>query len=97
MLAQGRRCAPDGRRTVRETERNTRQIDLTLDISKGMRPGERITFEGVADEKPGYSAGDLNFVIFESENDLFHRDGDQLYKTMEIPLVDALVSKYATS
>merc|ERR1711966_485188 len=38
----------------------------------------------------GYSAGDLNFVIFESENDLFHRDGDQLYKTMEIPLVDAL-------
>jgi len=35
--------------------------------------------------------GDLHFVIVEMESNLFHRDGDRLYKTMEIPLVDALV------
>jgi DnaJ-class molecular chaperone len=72
----------------------TEKVDLTLDITKGMRPGEVITFEGVADEKPGMTAGDLHFIIMElpDSNDEFHRDGDQLYKTMEVPLVDALVS-----
>lgn len=95
-VARGKMWRPNCKECP-QGQTQTEKIDLTLDISKGMRPGERITFEGVADEKPGYSAGDLNFVIFESENDLFHRDGDQLYKTMEIPLVDALVSKYATS
>jgi len=88
-VARGKMWRPNCKECP-QGQTQTEKIDLTLDISKGMRPGERITFEGVADEKPGYSAGDLNFVIFESENDLFHRDGDQLYKTMEIPLVDAL-------
>ena len=31
------------------------KIDLTIDLQKGMYPGEPITFEGVADEKPGVS------------------------------------------
>mmetsp|Transcript_19077 Transcript_19077/g.54983 ORF Transcript_19077/g.54983 Transcript_19077/m.54983 type:complete len:378 (-) Transcript_19077:831-1964(-) len=88
-VARGKTWRPNCKECP-QGQTQTEKIDLTLDISKGMRPGERITFEGVADEKPGHSAGDLNFVIFESENDLFHRDGDQLYKTMEIPLVDAL-------
>jgi DnaJ-class molecular chaperone len=95
-VARGKMWRPNCKECP-QGQTQTEKIDLTLDISKGMRPGERITFEGVADEKPGYSAGDLNFVIFESENDLFHRDGDQLYKTMEIPLVDALVSRYVIS
>lgn len=68
------------------------KIDLTIDIAKGMYPGETITFEGVADERPGMNAGDLNFVISQERDEIFHRDGDHLYVTMEIPLVDALVS-----
>lgn len=70
----------------------TEKIDLTIDLNAGMRPGEMITFEGVADEKPGFTAGSLHFRIMELENDTFHRDRDNLYKTIEIPLVDALVS-----
>lgn len=69
------------------------KIDLTIDINKGMYPSEAITFEGVADEKPGMTAGDLNFVIVQESDEHFHRDGDHLYVTMEIPLVDALVSR----
>ena len=69
----------------------TEKIDLTIEVIKGMRPGERITFEGVTDEKPGYKPGDLSFVVMEMEHPRYHRDGDHLYKTMEIPLVDALV------
>jgi DnaJ-class molecular chaperone len=38
------------------------------------------------------NAGDLNFVISQERDEIFHRDGDHLYVTMEIPLVDALVS-----
>merc|ERR1712157_381447 len=56
-----------------------------------MRSGERITFEGVADQKPGMNAGDLVFIINEIPDKKYHRDGDQLYRTIEIPLVDALV------
>lgn len=67
------------------------KIDLTIDVTKGIRNREAITFEGVADEKPGYKAGDLNFVVMEKAHPEYHRDGDHLYKTMEIPLVDALV------
>merc|ERR1712032_388478 len=68
----------------------TEKIDLTVDITKGIRPGERITFENVADEKPGYTAGDLHFVIYEHEHPSFHREHDHLYATIEVPLVDAL-------
>ena len=66
------------------------KIDLTIDVTKGMRPSETITFEEVTDEKPGYKAGDLNFVIFEKPHPDYHRDGDNLYKTIEISLVQAL-------
>ena len=68
------------------------KIDLTIDIQKGAYPNEPINFEGVADEKPGITSGDLNFIITQMDHDYFHRDGDHLYVTMEIPLVDALVS-----
>ncbi|KAL7535102.1 hypothetical protein ACHAWF_005060 [Thalassiosira exigua] len=66
------------------------KIELTIDLNKGMYPGESISFEGVADEKPGMNPGDLNFVIVQEKDEYFHRDGDHLYITMEIPLVDAL-------
>lgn len=66
------------------------KIELTIDVQKGMKPGEPVTFEGVADEKPGMNPGDLNFIITQEQDDHYHRDGDHLYVTMEIPLVDAL-------
>lgn len=68
----------------------TEKIELTIDVTKGMRPNEQITFEGVTDEKPGYTAGDLHFIVMEKEHPEYHRDGDNLYKTIEIPLVQAL-------
>ena len=69
----------------------TEKIELTLDVTKGMRPGERITFQGVTDERPGFEPGDLHFVLVEVEHNQFVRDGDHLYMRTEILLVDALV------
>lgn len=68
----------------------TEKINLSIDVTKGMRDGERITFEGVTDEKPGYLPGDLHFIIKETAHEKYHRQGDSLYVTTEIPLVDAL-------
>lgn len=68
----------------------TEKIDLTVEIQAGLRPNERITFEGVTDEVPGYVAGALHIIILQSPHDTYHRDRDDLYKTMEVPLVDAL-------
>lgn len=88
-VARGKMWRPNCRECPKgKTE--TEKIDLTIDINKGMRPGEVITFENVADEKPGMTAGDLHFIIVDIGDKEFHRDGDQLYKTIEIPLVDAL-------
>lgn len=92
------RCVAQGKmwksncRDCPNGQTQSEKIDLTIDIAKGMYNGEPITFEGVADEKPGMNAGDLNFIIMQEQDEHFHRDGDHLYVTMEIPLVDALVS-----
>jgi DnaJ-class molecular chaperone len=69
---------------------DTETIELTIEVQPGLREGEFISFEGVADEQPGHIAGDLRFVIIEEPHPVYHRDRDDLYKTIEIPLVDAL-------
>lgn len=90
------RCVAQGKmwrsncRDCPNGQTQTEKIALTIDVNKGMYGGEAITFEGVADEKPGMNPGDLNFVIMEERHEYFHRDGDHLYVTMDIPLVDAL-------
>lgn len=66
------------------------KIELTIDLMKGARPNERTTFEGVTDEKPGFIAGDLHFIFQEVPHPTYKRDGDHLYFSKEISLVDAL-------
>merc|ERR1712228_255694 len=91
-VARGKMWKPNCR-DCPKGQTQTEKIELTLDINPGMRHGEEIRFEGVADEKPGMQAGDLIFIIEEipDDNTHYHREADQLYKTIEIPLVDALV------
>jgi len=91
-IARGKSWRSNCKACPHKTE--TEKIELTIDVSKGMRPGERVTFEGVTDEKPGFSAGDLHFILQEIPHKEFKRDGDHLYLNREIELVDALVSTY---
>lgn len=66
------------------------KIELTIDVNKGARPGERVSFEGVTDEKPGFIAGDLHFILIQNPHPKYRREGDHLYLNKEISLVDAL-------
>lgn len=87
-VARGKMWAPNCSQCKSQTEQE--KIELTVDAFKGIRDGEAITFDDVADEKPGYKAGDLNFVVRGKDHPVYHRDGDNLYTTKTIPLVDAL-------
>lgn len=87
-IARGKMWHKNCKHCPKQTDEE--KIDLTIDVNPGYRNGERISFEGVTDEKPGHVAGDLHFVIHEEHNPNYHREKDDLYKTMEIPLVDAL-------
>lgn len=68
----------------------TEKVNLSIEVTPGLRPNDKITFDKVTDERPGYIAGDLHFVITQEPHDVYHRDRDDLYKTIEVPLVDAL-------
>lgn len=72
-----------------QTEKET--ISLTVDIHPGMRDGDEIRFENVADEAIGHTAGDLVMVVQASQHEFFERQGDHLHLTITVPLVDALV------
>lgn len=87
-IARGKQWKSDCKACPETTHPET--ISLTIDVQPGFRAKEKITFEGVTDELPGHTPGDLNFVIVEEPHDVYHRDRDDLYKTIEIPLVDAL-------
>ena len=89
-IARGKMWHKNCKECPNKTE--TEKIDLTIDIQPGLRAGELITFEEVTDEKPGHKAGDLHFQVVEEAHPVYHREKDNLYKTIEIPLVDALVS-----
>jgi DnaJ-class molecular chaperone len=71
------------------TEEET--IELTVDLRKGMAPGDTIKFEQVADERVGHIAGDLIFTVRQAQHGSFARDGDNLMTTMPITLLDSLV------
>lgn len=63
---------------------------LEVYISKGMRHGQRIVFDGEADERPGEQPGDIIFVIQEKRHPHFERDGRNLIYRKKINLSEAL-------
>ncbi|CAM9266454.1 unnamed protein product [Choristocarpus tenellus] len=75
-------CA--GKKTVKE-----RKV-LEVNITKGMRNGQKIVFHGEADEAPGMVPGDIIFVVEEKEHATFRRKGADLVMEHKLSLVEAL-------
>lgn len=64
---------------------------LTVDIEKGMKDGQEITFYEDGEPKVDGEAGDLKFRIRTAPHDVFNRDGNDLRTTVNITLLQALV------
>lgn len=67
------------------------EIQLTVDIQAGMRHGDTVKFDQVADEAVGHIPGDLIFVVYQQDHPQFRRDGDNLHITFTISLLESLV------
>ena len=63
---------------------------LEVNIEKGMQHGQKITFRGEADQKPGLTPGDIIIVLQQVENQQFRRDGHDLWMEHTINLIEAL-------
>lgn len=80
--------------------RGARVVDdrkvIEVDVLKGMRHGQKITFRGEADEEPGTQPGDVVVVLQQKEHDVFDRKGTTLVMEKKVPLVDALCGATVT-
>uniref|UniRef100_A0A3Q3WJW0 Uncharacterized protein n=1 Tax=Mola mola TaxID=94237 RepID=A0A3Q3WJW0_MOLML len=63
---------------------------LEVHIDKGMRDGQKIVFHGEGDQEPGIEPGDIITVLDQREHPHFTRKGQDLVRSMELQLVEAL-------
>ncbi|CAM6051597.1 unnamed protein product [Sphagnum compactum] len=63
---------------------------LEVHVEKGMQHGQKITFQGEADEAPDTQTGDIVFVLQQKEHSKFQRKGDDLFVEHTLSLTEAL-------
>ncbi|XP_034443368.1 dnaJ homolog subfamily A member 4 [Hippoglossus hippoglossus] len=63
---------------------------LEVHIDKGMKDGQRLTFQDEGDHEPGLEPGDVIIVLDQKEHSAFQRREDVLTMKMNIKLVEAL-------
>lgn len=68
---------------------NERKV-LEVNIDKGMKDGQHVTFAGEADQAPNVIPGDVVIVIDEKPHERFKRKGDDLYTEVTVDLLTAL-------
>lgn len=74
----------DGAKVLKEKK------TLEVFVNKGMKHGERITYNGEADEAPDTIPGDVVVVLQQQEHALFQREGNNLFLRKKITLAEAL-------
>ncbi|XWS77291.1 hypothetical protein CRYUN_Cryun01aG0248700 [Craigia yunnanensis] len=63
---------------------------LEVHVEKGMQNGQKITFEGQADEAPDTVTGDIVFLLELKKHPKFERKFDDLYVEHKLSLTEAL-------
>ncbi|CAL0329486.1 unnamed protein product [Lupinus luteus] len=85
MISDRDRCPPcKGKKVTQEKK------VLEVHVEKGMQHGQKITFEGQADEAPDTITGDIVFVLQVKGHPRFKRDGDDLHIEHNLSLTEAL-------
>lgn len=84
-IAEGDKCRDcRGQKVVKE-----RKV-LEVNIEKGMKNKQKITFRDEGDESPDADPGDVIFVLQQQEHDVFKRRNADLLMEKEITLLEAL-------
>mmetsp|Transcript_99268 Transcript_99268/g.194928 ORF Transcript_99268/g.194928 Transcript_99268/m.194928 type:complete len:494 (+) Transcript_99268:64-1545(+) len=70
-----------------------KQEDTIIDvqIEKGMRDGEQITFQRMAEQRPGMLPGNVVLTLKAIRHSKFERRGDDLHMNMQVSLREALL------
>eukprot|EP00249_Psilotum_nudum_P012898 c24032_g1_i2 orf=232-1491(+) len=63
---------------------------LEVHVEKGMQHGQKIVFQGEADEAPDTQTGDIVFVLQLKDHSKFKRKGDDLFVDHTLNLTEAL-------
>jgi DnaJ family protein A protein 2 len=79
-------CSGEGYKAQTKKERKV----LEVHVPQGAKHGQKITFRGMADEKPNMEPGDVHFIVQEKEHEVYKRKGADLLITKEISLNEAL-------
>ena len=69
----------------------TKQHSITVDIERGMKDGEQITFEHEGNQHPDLDPGHVIVVLQQKKHSVFVRDGNDLKMNYSISLKDALI------
>eukprot|EP00405_Crypthecodinium_cohnii_P015786 CAMPEP_0206446244 /NCGR_PEP_ID=MMETSP0324_2-20121206/16019_1 /ASSEMBLY_ACC=CAM_ASM_000836 /TAXON_ID=2866 /ORGANISM="Crypthecodinium cohnii, Strain Seligo" /LENGTH=492 /DNA_ID=CAMNT_0053914675 /DNA_START=200 /DNA_END=1678 /DNA_ORIENTATION=- len=69
---------------------------LEVQIERGMRSGDQITFPRMAAQKPGMLPGDVVLTLKQKKNRRFERQGDDLHMNMKVSLREALLGWHQT-
>lgn len=101
------KCPPETRMEMRQmgpgmmvqqqvqvpSKEKCKEETTTLDVvvEKGMKEGDVVTFERMAEQTPGKIPGDVIFVLKERRGKTFEREGDNLKMTINISLKEALL------
>ena len=85
VIAEGDRCKScKGKKVTSETK------IIEVHIDKGMQDGERLTFRGEGDQKPGIEAGDVVIILGLKPHEKFDRKGNDLHMKHDLTLTEAL-------
>jgi len=64
---------------------------IDVQIEKGMRDGETVTFPRMSEQRPGMLPGNVVFTLKAKKHNKFERRGDDLHMTMKVSLREALL------
>lgn len=63
---------------------------LEVQVDKGMKDGQKVTFRGEGDQQPGVETGDVIIVLQQQPHNRFTRQGDDLHMKLSIGLTEAI-------
>ncbi|CAG2101413.1 unnamed protein product [Medioppia subpectinata] len=74
----------NGKRVTNETK------ILEVNVDKGMRDEQKVTFRGEGDQQPDIETGDVIIILQQKPHEKFQRNGNDLFLPLTISLTEAL-------